>query len=74
MVMWWLLELQLLHLLSRQEKGDEQKQTPHDTKSPPFKEILRRLNQKLSFITHWPKLCHTFAHLGRSLGNVFFVF
>ena len=56
------------------EKGDEQKQNPHDSKLPPFKIILRRLSQKLSFITHWPELCLMNAHLDRNLGNVFSVF
>ena len=73
MVMWWLLELQQLHLLCRKEKGDEQKQNPHDSKLPPFKRILRKLSQKLSFITHWPELCLMNAHLDRNLGNVFSV-
>lgn len=74
MVMWGLLELQQLHLLSRWKKGDEQKQNPHDSKLPPFKIILRRLSQKLSFVTHWPELCLMNAHLDRNLGNVFSVF
>lgn len=72
--MWWLLVLQQLHLLSRQEKSDEQKQNPHDSKLPLFQKILRRLSQKLSFITHWPELYLMNAHLDRNLGNVFSVF
>lgn len=39
MVTSWVLKLQLLHLLSRWEKGDEYKQTLHESDLSPFKDI-----------------------------------
>lgn len=57
MVTWWMLELQLLHLLSRWEKGDEYKQTLYESDLPPFQEISQS-QPKSSSISHWPERCH----------------